>query len=1072
MARAKKASNDLSQECLIIDTKRDINPYWRSSLFSEVYLKNDVPREYKHLWENDEIGGFYDFYQGFVDLCVETKHECFEKWKEADTVKNWIVHVMDLLGWENNSERRTNSYMDNESFTVEENNRKQTFRPDLVYFDKPKHKSYTQKEKDIHKKLTEAKDNRTGTKIVVEAKYWDRLSHLGESSSKDTKVNDSASALGPELQTLKYMEIFDHDFGILTDGKTWRLFHKELSQGMDRRSYDFDLGNLREVALELSRFGNEEKFRFYAKYFYYFFSKESLIQSDKSKTVPFVFEVFDYSKKYATSIEEDLKKRFVITMGTACNAFRSSCEELGEELDLELIRNVSESHLFNILFVKSCEVRKILPIHSTQYLRLSLHEIIETLDAMNFDPDKDWDEYLRDFRYTFGKDFDWDGFEIHNRFINLYEIIHDGTAKSKDFGFEIEGFKESIFSKDEWRFAKKHKINNKKMVEILFCLTFIESSFKGRKFQQIPYSYFTARQLGSIYESLLEFKLERASTDMIFKKGQWSEANLKSKVVKGLRLAGTHVVEKGDLFFSPDNEDRKVTGSYYTPDYIVRNMVKESLGQIVESKTTREILKLKVCDPAMGSGHFLAGALDYLVDLYRRKWSEENNDDMNESVEETSRKILDCCLYGVDINPRAVKLASMSLWLTTAFPGKKLERLDDQLCIFNSLDSSNWLKGFGKIKFDIIIGNPPYGDYFSKEERLQLSSKFDFFNAKCDMFILFLESAYRKIPRTEDSIASFIVPNSIMFLEAYKEYRKYILENFNNISFNQMTYQVFDDANVDTCIVSVGNNKEIFELRKIDNADDFTKVLYEKLNRKEVLKDELLRIRIESKSPLDNFKNTVGDYFDVIQGAKAYEVGKGKPPQTRKMLEDRIYSSLKKKGKEYRKFLYGRDIKQFRMVWVKKEYIKYGGNLAAPRKSHFHEGERVVTQLIRNPKLEKRIIATFLSDDSISSVGLNIFKLKKSDLVEKKVSYKALCVYLSLPSVNEWYKSVNIDVNIKATILRTIPIDISLIEKSGVLDSHYQSLVKVAENEKNLNTLLKTIDSQVFSKPKSKKIAA
>jgi hypothetical protein len=51
--------------------------------------------------------------------------------EEADTVKNWIVHVMDLLGWENNSERRSNSYMDNESFTVVENGRKQTYRPDL-----------------------------------------------------------------------------------------------------------------------------------------------------------------------------------------------------------------------------------------------------------------------------------------------------------------------------------------------------------------------------------------------------------------------------------------------------------------------------------------------------------------------------------------------------------------------------------------------------------------------------------------------------------------------------------------------------------------------------------------------------------------------------------------------------------------------------------------------------------------------------------------------------------------------------------------------------------------------------
>jgi len=506
LGNAKKAKELDAQPQLIFDAKRDINPFWRSSLFSDVYLKNDVPREYKHLWDNDEIGGFQNFYQGFVDLCIETEHEEFNKWKEADTVKNWIVHVMDLLGWENNSERRSNSYMDNESFTVVDNGRKQTFRPDLIYFDKPKHKSYTQKEKNIDRKISEAKNKRTGTKIIIEAKYWDRLSHMGEFSKKDTKLNDSASALGPELQTLKYMEIFDHDFGVLTDGKTWRLFHKALSQGMDRRSYDFDLGNLRELALDLSSYQNEEKFRHYAKYFYYFFAKEALIQQEESKTVPFVHEVFEYSKKYAHSIEDDLKKRFIITMGKTCNAIKNSVLNKGEELDIDIIRNVSESHLFNILFVKSCEVRRILPISSTQYLRVSLHEVVETIDAMDFDPDKDWDDYLRDFKFMFGRKFDWEGFEIFNRLVNLYEIVHDGTAKSKDFGFEIEGFKESIFTKQEWKFAKTHKISNRAMVDIVFNLNFIDSNFKGRKFQQIPYSYFTPRQLGSIYESFLEYR--------------------------------------------------------------------------------------------------------------------------------------------------------------------------------------------------------------------------------------------------------------------------------------------------------------------------------------------------------------------------------------------------------------------------------------------------------------------------------------------------------------------------------------------------------------------------------------
>jgi hypothetical protein len=519
------------------------------------------------------------------------------------------------------------------------------------------------------------------------------------------------------------MEILDLDFGILTDGKVWKLFHKDLSKGVDsRRSYTFDLGALKELASSIDIYGNEEIFRKTAKYFYYFFRKESFVQV--GNTTPFVYDVFNKCKTYALTIEEDLRKRFMITMGFTCNALKKSCEDLNEEIDLEIIRNVAESHLFNILFVRSCEVRQILPIKSNEYKKRSLYQVIESLDAMTFDPQKNWDDYFNRFQFgdTFGGNkFTFESFQIFDRFIDLYEIIHNGVAQSKNFGFEIEGFKESIFSKDEWKFAKKHKINNRDMINILFKMSFIESKVVGRSHQQIPYSYFTPRQLGSIYESFLEYRLEKAESGMIFQKGQWQKANTNSAQVRKLKLVENDIVEKGNLFFSPNNEDRKMTGSYYTPDYIVKYIVESTMIPLVKNKTSNEILELKICDPAMGSGHFLAGCLDFLVAEYRKKWCEENNDDIDESIETTSRKILDRCIFGVDLNPRAVKLANMSLWLITAYAGKKLERLDDQLKCGDSLlgvdknptsKKFNWNKEFKHIfdkgGFDVFIGNPPY----------------------------------------------------------------------------------------------------------------------------------------------------------------------------------------------------------------------------------------------------------------------------------------------------------------------------------------------------------------------------
>ena len=72
-------------------------------------------------------------------------------------------------------------------------------------------------------------------------------------------------------------------------------------------------------------------------------------------------------------------------------------------------------------------------------------------------------------------------------------------------------------------------------------------------------------------------------------------------------------VKGGQLFFTPDNSERKITGSYYTPDYVVQYIVQKTLGSLCHNKSSDEILDINICDPALGSGHFLIGALNYLV---------------------------------------------------------------------------------------------------------------------------------------------------------------------------------------------------------------------------------------------------------------------------------------------------------------------------------------------------------------------------------------------------------------------------------------------------------------------------
>ena len=1057
--KAKQAEqNNNQQEMFFIEHRKDYNPYYSSTLFSDVYIRNDLPREYKHLWENDEIGGFYHFYNEFVNLCHATESLPFESLKEQDTVTKWIVPVMELLGWENKSTKFAKSFTDNTSFVTGTESKKQTYRPDLIYYEQPSHLEYTLKEnKDSEAKLAAARDEKFGAKIVIEAKYWDRLSAESFDKKRDKGESDSASAYGPEIQTLKYMELLNLPFGILTDGKTWKLLHRELSQGVDCRNFKFDLGKLKELALDLGSGLKEQEFRKYAKYFYYFFSKESLATNNDSKTLPLMFQILEYSKKYAHSIEDDLRKRFIITMGITCNALKNSCIKNKETIDLETIRNVAESHLFNILFVKSCEVRGILPIKTTNYLKVSLHLVIELLTDMKFDPHKHIDDFYNDFKRSNlfdPKKFSYDGFEIFDRFINLYEIIHDGTNKNNDFGFEIQGFKESIFSKQEWSFAKKHKISNRDMINILFNLNFIESQSSDRKYQQIPYSYFTSRQLGSIYESFLEYRLERATSDLIFTKGQWVEANLRSQHVKKLNLIDQHVVTKGQLFFSPDNEERKMSGSYYTPDFIVKYIVEKTLSPLTHKKSSDELLKLKVIDTAMGSGHFLVGALEYLVTVYRERWAEENHDDLTESITSTSRRILDACIYGVDLNPRAVKLAKMSMWLITAEKGLKLERLEDQLKSGDSLVSNlkgyehnfSFKEAFPKILFDAVIGNPPWISFlgrhkaksFTDEYVNHVVSKYSLDTNRPNIYEAFIRLGLNLIKNKPASRFGVIVPDRLGLNQQFGELRKNILEEYR---LESVTYKMpFEGIIADTGIFIISN-----ELPR----ETFEGTLYPEspltVNIKSIKNDPLFAF---------NFANSTGYNFEKLKAESVELVNGGLSKSFVGLIAKSGSVQKTRTSKNEIELLKGRDISRFSVL--SSHFFNF-------KKENMVGGTQDVGKLSQKNKILLRktgdfIQATLAKDGQFIEQSLYaLYDFKGIDPI-------LLVCYLNSNLLTNYYLSylcTNKDSTpqLKKIHLDVIPVPVKFLNKhSEALTTIYKKIMKEGFSEVNQKALNKIFD--------------
>lgn len=838
----KAASEEVQLKLLYGDDSRF--RYWESHLFNEVYLRKDLPEKHADKWNDVDALSFQHFMNTLRTLAEEYggSNSTPSGWSETETINNWVKYVLDALGWKDNCSGVQNPFLEETSFRFDD----KTLRTDILIVDDPREKQYI-KNKNGSDRLVEA---RNSVLIPVEVKYWQRLEEYRQGKSeqkgrRDNESDDLEQTLTPNEQVTQYMQMLKRPWGILTDGAKWRLFNSDLSLEDSNRYFEFNLFSLIQSLSTAQTDADRAEIVESAKYFFHFFSKEALCPKDEANE-SFVAEVLHFSKKYVGKVEEDLKDRFVKAMNIACNEIFRASGGSKDKANIEGVRNVAESTLFNILFIKSLESRNILPMNATDYRKISLSSLIDKIEK--FDPEKDdflnHRELERAFKKGNGNSFQFTptGTELHERIVRLIEVIHDGKSSKDDFGFEIAGFKETIFSKYEWGMFKTAKIKNNEWVRILFQLGYAESESSGRKYQQIPYSYFTPRQLGSIYESFLEFQLEKADTDLIYKDRQWQSANLDSRIYKNSELPK---VRKGELFFTPDNKDRKATGSYYTPDYVVKYVVKETLDPLVKNLKSKEILSLKVCDPAMGSGHFLVSTLNYLCKAFLKQKLIEVGDFPDQTISEIKQLVLKSSVYGVDINTRAVKLARMSLWLETARVNGKLENLEQQVVNANSLMSSTLARRYGngsmsfkwkpldvksmfpKVdnKFDAIVGNPPWGAELSDESHRILQAEFKELGDKGkDSFKYFIAKGFEL-----SDVAGWVVPNTILTRNECSDVRR-VLSEKRITHFVNLGDGVFENVTRPSCIV-ICNRKNsskpmAADLSTLKSNDEKSEVLF------------------------------------------------------------------------------------------------------------------------------------------------------------------------------------------------------------------------------------------------------
>ncbi|NLO18211.1 MAG: class I SAM-dependent DNA methyltransferase [Arcobacter butzleri] len=316
---------------------------------------------------------------------------------------------------------------------------------------------------------------------------------------------------------------------------------------------------------------------------------------------------------------------------------------------------------------------------------------------------------------------------------------------------------------------------------------------------------------------------------------------------------------------------RKKDGVFYTPEYITRYIVENTLGKMCTDKRaelniasddlsspknpkkltkseeqTKEnlllykewLLSLKILDPACGSGAFLNQALEFLIAEHNQlQYDLALMGDLFASymVEEA---VLENNLFGVDINEDAVEIAKLSLWLRTAQRGRVLTRLSDKIICANSLLEMPFEMG----SFDVVIGNPPYvRQEMIKDIKPQLQEKYTTYTGTADLYVYFYELALNMLK--PNGLKGFICSNKFFRAKYGENLREYILENTTILriaDFNGI--KIFHDATVDSAIT-------IFQKQKASKNSTFKVVDSDLLNSYDMKQNDLTKTSFSFSNP-------------------------------------------------------------------------------------------------------------------------------------------------------------------------------------------------------------------------------
>ncbi|MFQ5851862.1 MAG: Eco57I restriction-modification methylase domain-containing protein, partial [Candidatus Binatia bacterium] len=588
---------------------------------------------------------------------------------------------------------------------------------------------------------------------------WDRYL-----DGKDDQRDKETPEENPGAAVVTLLEKGEAPWVVVTNGRIWRLY----AQRTHARATNYYEIDLEEVLAQAGPHVPDPAEAF--RYFWLVFRSEAFVPAEteregKKTLLSLLDRLLLESEDYAKELGERLKERvFVQVFPYLAEGFIRYIRE-GEALEaalsqhrLDKIFQGTLTLLYRILFLLYAEARDLLPVKEVRgYFEASLTKLKrEVAEAAGTIDDQVEDKLKKRYRE--------ESYELYDRLGWLFRTVDKGDPAlnvpiyNGGLFLSDPDDKEDTAEAEAARFLNAMKVGDRYLARAIDLLARVEDP-KRHDLVSIDFKSLGVRHLGSIYEGLLEFKLRIAERKLAVVKEKGREvytdfSELDERARERAERQG-RVVRKGQVYLENDKRERKATGSYYTPDHIVMYIVEHAVGPVLQEKfeamrpklreaqqkrraffekqealckqglrpepeskaefigqeVVDELFDIKILDPAMGSGHFLVDAVDFITDkaldfLNAFPWNPvfarlnrmreailQEMEDQGITIDARrltdvnllKRHVLKRCIYGVDINPMAVELAKVSLWLDCFTLGAPLSFLDHHLRCGNSL---------------------------------------------------------------------------------------------------------------------------------------------------------------------------------------------------------------------------------------------------------------------------------------------------------------------------------------------------------------------------------------------------